>query len=413
VPRPLSGPVRLSGSATLYARFDVPRKLHAKARAAGIPLRTHRSLKTTSMAIARQRWIPVLAELRRETLAAIQAGRRLVDLDREEVLGQLVHVQGEEPVPIGQSPWFSMEDIATLVTDSRPGSQAHEEALQQLLGRPTWAQLLEAKDKAATARRGRSLSQGWRHQAQIAIAHAERAGFSEPTTMGKQEVRALMAKLDATGMQPVTRAKTLSLLSGLLQVAVDEDLVESNPFRLVSFAAASRVEGGRRAFTDEELRVLWPQDPAIRVLACLGLRVSELYSRTRADLVDGVLVIDDRGDFRVKTRSSRRRLPVPGALLPDLEAVLADRRTTSRKGQRLRDLVREHFEDQALVPHSLRHSWYTLARRAGVLADVQAELAGHSPVHRVQGGYGSFHDGVLLQALQSIHQQAQEAAEGR
>lgn len=406
MPRPLSGPVRLSGSQTLYARFDVPRKLHQQAKAAGLPIRTHRSLKTTSMAIARQRWIPVLAELRRETLEAIEQGRRLVVWDVDKLKNEPVWSDGKETPAIDA--FGALGLVEHLLNDGRgfdennapPGAY---ELFQQLTGKPGWRHLLEAKEKATTARRGRSLSDGWRHQAHIAINHAEKAGFDEPLGMGKANVKALMAKLDDTGMAPVTRAKTLKLLSGLVQQAVEDDLVEVNPFRLVSFTAAPREEGARRAFTDAELKQLWPLDPAVRVLTCLGLRVSELFSRTRADLELGVLVIADRGQFRVKTRSSRRRVPVPSALLPDLGSILADRRTASTKAQRLRDLVREQFEDPALVPHSFRHTWYTLARRAGIPQDVTAELAGHSPVNRVQGGYGSFPDQVLIEAVKLIH----------
>ena len=143
----------------------------------------------------------------------------------------------------------------------------------------------------------------------------------------------------------------------------------------------------------------------------LGLRASEIITRQVRDLDDKatVLVIDDVGDFEVKTRASRRTVPVGKLLRPLLLALTKDEEGNARPTDALlfgTDLRgRPHRRGWPLfwvkkicraagVPdvaaHSMRGLAETLAVQQVGIADVIAQAFGHSSevaeAHYLQAG---------------------------
>ena len=126
-----------------------------------------------------------------------------------------------------------------------------------------------------------------------------------------------------------------------------------------------------------------------------GVRPGELQNGV---IEDNILVVQDIGDegegeWRPKTLSSYRRVPLPQGFI---------RPTTSPKTWRTQ--LRKIITDKAVTPHSGRHFFIEISRRAGCDSQIIAEICGHGSDigSSSQRGYGRFTDEVLLRESQKV-----------
>ena len=204
----------------------------------------------------------------------------------------------------------------------------------------------------------------------------------------RAHVQAYAGELVDAGRSPSTVGVKLSALGGFYRYLVDEGQLASSPAARVR---RPRVSGDstRQSLTRAELALLLEaagaDGPQARALVCLlalnGLRVSEACAATRGDVA-----AERTHEVLTVVRKGGRRDRVP--LAPPTAAAIAALERTPR--QRLLGLDRfqaarlvERLVDAAgigkhITPHSLRHTFVTLALDAGVeLRDVQ-DAAGHA-----------------------------------
>ena len=145
------------------------------------------------------------------------------------------------------------------------------------------------------------------------------------------------------------------------------------------------MQSKKRAYTDDEFRLIASQHSACYWLAMTGMRSGELQNGVVEDNIMIVTELDDN-EWRPKTSSSYRRVPLP----PDFVRPNTAPRTWRTK---LRSLI----PDRNVTPHSGRHFFIEVSRRAGCDAQVIAEICGHGGTvgSTSQRGYGSFPDEVI------------------
>ena len=209
---------------------------------------------------------------------------------------------------------------------------------------------------------------------------------------------------------PTLRAHAYSLLRAIMQTALADDLVDSNPCRIAGASTSRRVHKIRPATLDE-LEIITKAMPDayqtfILMAAWLAMRYGELTELRRkdVDLVDEVVrvrraVVRAGDDFQVTTPKSDagiRDISIPPHLLPAIEAHLNTHVHAGRDallfpsvndpGRHLAPsaLYRMFYKARAeagrkdLRVHDLRHSGAVLAATAGAtLAELMGRL-GHS-----------------------------------
>jgi integrase len=150
-------------------------------------------------------------------------------------------------------------------------------------------------------------------------------------------VRSWHASLHQRGVGDSTVAKAYRLLKGILNTAVDDDLIGRNPCRL-RHAGAERPEERRPPSLAEVDAVAAAIEPRFRLLVLLGawsgLRYGELagLTRQRVDPLHGVVHVREQlvqtADGRrflaaPKTSAGGRTVALPPHLWPEVEAHLA------------------------------------------------------------------------------------------
>lgn len=223
----------------------------------------------------------------------------------------------------------------------------------------------------------------------------------------------------------------LAQARSLLSWCTERGWIRSNPLAAVK-AVGKRQHGKPQLRIDERRRLSLlclreakgGDDGAMAVLLALwmGLRASEIVSRTVRDLDDGgtVLWVDDNAavGFRPKTEAGRRAVAIPEELQPLLhqravgksgDALLM---TTEEGGAHWRDWVRDQTHRLcrlAGVPlvcaHSLRGTASTAAAQAGVAPHLVAMMLGHESAAITRRSYvepGTFEHVERQQALRVL-----------
>jgi integrase len=214
----------------------------------------------------------------------------------------------------------------------------------------------------------------------------------------RDDGRKLVAHFQELGNKRATIEKKLSWLRAAVELAMDEGKLKFNPFSNV----VPRVDDELRRvpLNDADMKAakqnldnLSESDQLLfRVLATTGMRLSEAYQ------IDGEL--KENGVRYVivgeKTEQSRRRVPLPSALLPFLpkavkgplfgENTRANHRAASKRFGRF--LNECGIDDPSKVLHSLRHRAQDRLRAAGAPQDIREALLGHSKM-TVGESYGA------------------------
>lgn len=131
------------------------------------------------------------------------------------------------------------------------------------------------------------------------------------------------------------------------------------------------------------------------------------YQLTRMWNEKGAVKFDDRADC----------LALGVKWFQDSYAISAKVQTDKREKRNFNHLIQALHNDpmrtldRLVLRKGQLDGLSDLARRAGIPADITAELARHSQTSRVACGYGSFPDSVLLNAVKLIHQEAMGESE--
>lgn len=228
---------------------------------------------------------------------------------------------------------------------------------------------------------------------------AERA--VDPLDARRVHVEWWLRDQEARGAAPASTGRRLSAISGLYVYAEDEDLVAKSPVRRVRRPRAPEESprlGLDRAEVAAFLAAAERSGPRDYALACLlalnGTRISETLALDVADLGQ------QRGHRTVALRrkGGRRQLaPLAPRTAAAVDALLDGRAEgpvfRTRTGRRLdrhagqkvvRRLARQAGITKTISPHSLRHSFVTVALDAGVALHRVQDAAGHADPRTTQ-----------------------------
>ncbi|MEV0052441.1 tyrosine-type recombinase/integrase [Saccharopolyspora shandongensis] len=204
-----------------------------------------------------------------------------------------------------------------------------------------------------------------------------------------------------------TRARKIAAVSSWYTFLVRAGAIDANPARDAArprydrqhspTASVSERQAAQMltASRDYRHRSLAPEAVALvmMLLIDLGIRVSELCHADLADLGqrDGLRVLT----VRMKGGKVRTR-PIPAPLVPVLDAYLAQRPdvdtgalVVTRRGERINRhqifrLVQTMAAEagvpmpQRITPHSMRHTFNTIARERGAALEDRRDALGHS-----------------------------------
>ncbi|NOD90123.1 tyrosine-type recombinase/integrase [Ruegeria sp. HKCCD4315] len=225
------------------------------------------------------------------------------------------------------------------------------------------------------------------------------------------------SKKTGRGLTPATVAKLIGMLRGLWRWALARKKVklESNPFKPPEDdlpKAKKRSEPKRDQFKPEEVQKVLEAVPQgdrmgdlFRVGLVTGARVTEIAKVTALDTKeDGSVFLIAGG----KTDNAKRVVPVPEVAQPIVarlraEAITGEHerlfnafpinastgtaKSASKAFTGLRRKVLGRETDERLAFHSLRHTWKTLSRRAGLSIDDAHDLGGWAGVKRTSDPY--------------------------
>jgi integrase len=262
------------------------------------------------------------------------------------------------------------------------------------------------------------------------------------SAINKQHGTELRDHFIECGNAPGTVRKKFGLLNAVLTLAVHEDVIAVNPLRTVRLPKAGK--GKRREFTSDELATLFAhpvftageRGDATTGDALFWTPLLSLYSGARLGELAQLRVEDfkrdpdhgwyyeihERGEgMHVKNVHSTRVVPVHHelerlGLLDYVEQVRSSgelrvfpKLTKRANGQdgALSAAVNRMIDatgltDPAIVFHSFRHTFITLAREAEIQGDVLREIVGHEGAKDVHVGYGDFPLSVKATAMRKV-----------
>lgn len=420
--RKLAGPVKLPNSGeNWFARLTV--------KPAQRPLvgrtRLIRSLETPDYTLALRRWPAAYAALEQELQRLLAGGVEVSKERRREIRKQ---VQGfmapgsrevftpdgsEELLPIeaaeiitgqgldssGNAPPL-LNEVFTALTTSAPLS--HD-----------WQELIDLHASCAEQRKGESLSASWFKQVRLAVDAAEKV-VPHPDLLTPTACREILKAFKEGGLTAKTISVKMSLLQAIVQTGIYEGCLklQTNPFHTVRFAAATSEQNKYLPFdfqTQLPLLLNHSRYGWIYELLCTtGLRSGELLSRGKKHIQGRMLVIGRTADWKPKTKSSYRRVPLPAHLIDPLQELLP---ISAPRGmeQRLLKEVKQLFDHPQLVTHSCRHTFKSMSRKVGMPTDISDEIDGHKKkdVSAISDHYGSYPDDVLTKWIDVMSDEIQ------
>jgi len=267
-----------------------------------------------------------------------------------------------------------------------------------LAGRP-WGKL-KTRDQTASRIRRFASATGEKPLAQL-------------TKQDAYKYAALKAKEDAANK---TISDHIGCVSVLLTWCEQRGLIESNPFANLKLHNYGKPQENRHGFTKEQLYQLFQLEIAPRerllleIMITTGMREDEAALLEWEDIKEeeGILFFDLR-EAIVKNKSSMRKLPVPKSLMlpPRGTGRLfnyrkdKDGKSSNHASRELMKVVRKITDDKRVVAHSLRHTFKTLARDAGISEELHDFITGHGKGD-VSRSYGTVSLPPRLEALNKI-----------
>lgn len=262
------------------------------------------------------------------------------------------------------------------------------------------------------------LEQSWRTHVAPVWAHRELGSIQ------RSEVQSWVAELASRRSRAVV-LRALGVLAGILDVAVDDHRLRSNPARNVR-NLPRRAQGRRRVYlTHEQVSILAAcsaHPTLVRVLAYTGLRWGEATalrvrsvnaSRRRLNVEENAVLV--RWEIHVGTPKSheRRSVPYPAKLVPMIDDACAGKgpegllfgngitHMKKESGERswfataVRRARRMDPSIPRLTPHDLRHTAASLAISAGANVKAVQRMLGHASAAMTLDTYADLFDDDL------------------
>jgi integrase len=250
--------------------------------------------------------------------------------------------------------------------------------------------------------------------------------------IGRQDVQQWVADRFRQKLGWQTVRNSWTLLSGILETAVEYGYLSMNPARGVKFPEKELKEAPVLFTAEDFVKLLEQLDEPYRTMARLialtGLRIGELLAvRWRClDLEIGTLSVREsvyEGKFQSpKTRKSRRTMPLGPQIIVWLrEHRLRAKRTESddlvfgnRKGQPLREskLLRNVLQPAAeraglgrVTWHQFRHIHSSLLNDLRVPVKIAQELLGHSSISTTLNIYTHVVDASHRKAIEALERE--------
>lgn len=386
------GPVKASSrSDNWYARLTVPPALREQVGKA----RLIRSLGTSNHAVALTRYSKVYAELEKELQALLKPKERQ-DL-RQEVEAN------RDPE---ENPGILTELLVGLDDESPTEEQLLVyQALKSGKSIPlSWDEAVELWLSTRNKMRSRPVAASTVDDTKRNVRSIQK--FGSPADISKKIIEQWIDQQEQV-MKPTSVKAALKKLSAVFTVLAQKDHIPFNPFQNFPYSPAQKKVDERREFTDAELKIIKKECPEVFMMCLTSLRAGEFASRLAADVQGDILVIDEQPTvlinrtehWRPKTLTSYRRVPIPkGFKLSNPK--LAVRTKKEHWQQKIRSL----FYDETCTPHSARHSYYTLARRAGCDIPTMEAIAGHSSEigSKTAQEYGKYTDDARRREIKKL-----------
>jgi integrase len=214
----------------------------------------------------------------------------------------------------------------------------------------------------------------------------------------RDDGRKLVAHFEVEGLKSATIAKKIGWLTAACNLAIKEGRLKFNPFASVVPKRDDRQQ--RLPLTDADMKEIKRNfgrldegdQTLFRLLATTGMRLSEAFEIDGEEKERAVRYVI----VGHKTEQSKRRVPLPTAVLPFLPKAIkgplfARSRYVFPAGAASRRLNRFLNDcgivDPRKVVHSLRHRAQDRLRAAGCPEDIRWALLGHEE-RTVAAGYG-------------------------
>ena len=379
------GPVQLNNGDTWYVRLTVPPALREKAG----KTRPIRSLGTSSHSLAMSRYGAAYAELERE-LQALVNGPAFRD---RIASGEQDHSKGvwkeQEHTPKQALTAKELTEIQLGTFD--PSNPLHQHVFNfynQGTEIPiSWDEAVDLWLEVKTRESVRPPAPG-------SISKAKRdclsfSAYAQPSDITNDILDRFVSDHEKL-MEPGSVKAKLKMVSAVLTVSVKKRKISHNIVKDYSYVVGRTSK--KRAYTDDEFRLVAAKQHPCLMLALTGMRPGELE---HGEIDGDVLIIRDREDmnWRPKTLSAYRRVPLPPGF-----------KQPTNSAKRWCEALRKLIADRNVTPHSGRHFFIETARRAGADMSIVEEYCGHGSTtgSTSQKGYGSFPDEVLKRESQKI-----------
>jgi integrase len=234
------------------------------------------------------------------------------------------------------------------------------------------------------------------------------------------DVQAWIANLTASGLSGASVRKVTGVLSAVLDLAVKDKRLPSNPARGVNLPRANTAR--RRYLTATQVAQLadaaGPHRLVILTLAYTGLRWSELAAlrvadvdlmRRRLNVTQAMVEIRGHLIWGTPKTHEHRAVPIGAILVDQLTRHIAGKHpddllftTPTGRPLRNRDARRTWFDhaaeaigEKGLTPHELRHTAASLAVSAGANVKAVQRMLGHASAAMTLDVYSDLFDDDL------------------
>lgn len=220
------------------------------------------------------------------------------------------------------------------------------------------------------------------------------------TAISKGHANEFVNELSVAGFSNSTIETAVAALRGMMNYALDLELVEANPFSNLRIRGKGKPPQARSTLSRRQLEALL-QLPmkkrdrlCLTILAATGMRLDEAallnYEDVKIDDDTGIRYFDLTGKNKIlkNRKNSPRQIPIPDALQVPFDgsgrmfdyATDKDGKAQNAASKALMQHIRKIKKepDENLVVHSLRHTYKDMLRDSGIPKDLQDFLLGHA-----------------------------------
>lgn len=249
-------------------------------------------------------------------------------------------------------------------------------------------------------------------------------GARELTSIHKSEVQAWVSDL-ATRKSRSVVMRALGVLAGVIDMAVDDERIASNPARNLRTLPQRSVAKPRVYLTHEQVHILATNSAhptLVFVLAYAGLRWGEATAlrvrhvspaRRRFSIEENAVLVKWEIHVGTPKTHERRSVPYPERLAPLIKVACADKppegllfgngvthmkRESDERSWFATAVRRAQKEDPSiprLTPHDLRHTAASLAISAGANVKAVQRMLGHTSAAMTLDTYADLFDDDL------------------